>query len=63
MSEPLSPPPVTSASERELPPYVSNGLIGLRLLDIPAAMAYGENPPAGYPAGALRFVVDVLSVQ
>ena len=37
---------------------------GSRLqLDIPAAMAYGETPPAGYPAGALRFVVDVLSVQ
>lgn len=44
------------------------GLLGAKAgsrlqLDIPAAMAYGENPPAGYPAGALRFVVDVLSVQ
>ncbi|HSL76661.1 MAG TPA: hypothetical protein VK867_06940 [Candidatus Limnocylindrales bacterium] len=35
MSPPLSPPPVTSASDRELPAYVSNGLVGLRLLDIP----------------------------
>lgn len=44
------------------------GLLGVKQgsrvqLDIPAAMAYGEKPPAGYPAGALRFVVDVLSVQ
>jgi peptidylprolyl isomerase len=44
------------------------GLLGAKAgsrlqLDIPAAMAYGETPPAGYPAGALRFVVDVLSVQ
>ncbi|REF98835.1 peptidylprolyl isomerase [Asanoa ferruginea] len=44
------------------------GLVGAKVgsrlqLDIPAAMAYGDNPPAGYPAGALRFVVDVLSVQ
>ncbi|MEV4533090.1 FKBP-type peptidyl-prolyl cis-trans isomerase [Asanoa sp. NPDC049518] len=44
------------------------GLLGVKQgsrvqLDIPATMAYGEKPPAGYPAGALRFVVDVLSVQ
>jgi peptidylprolyl isomerase len=44
------------------------GLVGAKVgsrlqLDIPATMAYGEKPPAGYPAGALRFVVDVLSVQ
>ena len=35
MSTPLSPEPVTSASDKELPAYVSNGLVGLRLLDIP----------------------------
>ncbi|MDG4824533.1 FKBP-type peptidyl-prolyl cis-trans isomerase [Asanoa sp. WMMD1127] len=44
------------------------GLVGAKQgsrlqLDIPATMAYGEQPPAGYPPGALRFVVDVLSVQ
>ncbi len=44
------------------------GLLGAKAgsrlqLDVPAAQAYGETPPAGYPAGALRFVVDVLSVQ
>ncbi|GAA1890816.1 FKBP-type peptidyl-prolyl cis-trans isomerase [Asanoa iriomotensis] len=44
------------------------GLLGAKAgsrlqLDIPATMAYGENPQPGYPAGALRFVVDVLSVQ
>jgi len=44
------------------------GLVGAKQgsrlqLDIPSAMAYGDTPPAGYPAGALRFVVDVLAVQ
>ncbi|GIF71370.1 FKBP-type peptidyl-prolyl cis-trans isomerase [Asanoa siamensis] len=44
------------------------GLVGAKQgsrlqLDIPADLGYGETPPAGYPAGDLRFVVDVLSVQ
>ncbi|WP_430785447.1 FKBP-type peptidyl-prolyl cis-trans isomerase [Actinoplanes sp. G11-F43] len=44
------------------------GLIGAKVgsrvqLDIPADLAYGENPSGGQPAGALRFVVDVLSAS
>ena len=44
------------------------GLIGVKVgsrvqLDIPAALAYGDNPTGGRPAGALRFVVDVLSAS
>ena len=35
MSMPISPPPVTSGGSDDLPAYVSNGLIGLRILDIP----------------------------
>jgi protein-glucosylgalactosylhydroxylysine glucosidase len=35
MSTPLSPPAVTEAGRPELPAYVSNGLIGLRVLDVP----------------------------
>ena len=35
---------------------------GRRLLVIPAALAYGESPPDGYPAGALAFVIDLVSV-
>jgi trehalose/maltose hydrolase-like predicted phosphorylase len=35
MSEPLSPPPVTSGGAHDLPAYVSNGFVGLRVLDIP----------------------------
>ena len=35
MPGPLSPPPVTTAARDELPAYVSNGLIGMRVLDIP----------------------------
>jgi peptidylprolyl isomerase len=42
------------------------GLVGVTVgsrvqLDIPADLAYGDSPQAGYPAGALRFVVDILS--
>ncbi|WP_245665975.1 FKBP-type peptidyl-prolyl cis-trans isomerase [Actinoplanes subtropicus] len=44
------------------------GLIGVKVgsrvqLDIPADLAYGEHPTGGQPAGALRFVVDVLSAS
>jgi len=44
------------------------GLIGVKVgsrvqLDLPADLAYGENPSGGQPAGALRFVVDVLSAS
>jgi peptidylprolyl isomerase len=44
------------------------GLIGVTVgsrvqLDIPAAMAYGEQAEGGRPAGDLRFVVDVLAAQ
>jgi trehalose/maltose hydrolase-like predicted phosphorylase len=35
MSQPISPPPVTTSATKELPAYVSNGLIGLRVVDIP----------------------------
>jgi hypothetical protein len=42
------------------------GLIGVKVgsrvqLDIPADLAYGDNPSGGQPAGALRFVVNVLT--
>ena len=42
------------------------GLVGSKVgsrvqLDIPADLAYGDKPTGGQPAGALRFVVDVLS--
>ena len=34
---PISPPPETGRGERELPAYVSNGLIGLRVREVPLA--------------------------
>jgi peptidylprolyl isomerase len=44
------------------------GLVGVTVgsrvqLDLPADLAYGENPGGGRPGGPLRFVVDVLGVQ
>jgi peptidylprolyl isomerase len=49
-------------------PGWDQGLVGATVgsrvqLDIPADLAYGENPQGGAPAGPLRFVVDVLAVQ
>jgi peptidylprolyl isomerase len=44
------------------------GLVGVKVgsrvqLDIPADLAYGDNPGQGQPGGPLRFVVDVLSAS
>ncbi|MEV1288619.1 FKBP-type peptidyl-prolyl cis-trans isomerase [Micromonospora sp. NPDC049679] len=49
-------------------PGWNQGLVGVKAgsrvqLDIPAALAYGDNPGGGEPAGPLRFVVDVLAAQ
>ena len=49
-------------------PGWDQGLVGAKVgsriqLDIPADLAYGDNPGNGAPGGALRFVVDVLAVQ
>jgi trehalose/maltose hydrolase-like predicted phosphorylase len=37
MSKPLSPPPETRSGQKELPAYVSNGVIGLRVRTMPLA--------------------------
>jgi peptidylprolyl isomerase len=44
------------------------GLVGVKVgsrvqLDIPSAMAYGDDASSGRPTGPLRFVVDVLSAS
>jgi peptidylprolyl isomerase len=49
-------------------PGWDQGLVGVPVgsrvqLDIPADLAYGENPGAGQPGGPLRFVVDVLAAR
>ncbi|MEU4625141.1 FKBP-type peptidyl-prolyl cis-trans isomerase [Actinoplanes sp. NPDC023801] len=49
-------------------PGWDKGLTGVKVgsrvqLDIPSDLAYGDNPGGGRPAGALRFVVDVLSAS
>src|SRR5205085_7691631 len=57
--KPLNPDPVRSRGERELPAYVSNGLVGLRVRDVPlaAGMALvsgfaGEHPQRRIEAAA-----------
>jgi trehalose/maltose hydrolase-like predicted phosphorylase len=35
MSAPISPPPVTQTGTDDLPAYISNGILGLRVVDIP----------------------------
>ncbi len=37
MTKPINPPPATGSGRRELPAYVSNGVIGLRVRDMPLA--------------------------
>jgi peptidylprolyl isomerase len=49
-------------------PGWDQGLVGVKVgsrvqLDIPADLAYGENPGEGRPGGDLRFVVDLLAAQ
>ena len=46
MDGPLSPPPIKGAGRRELPAYVSNGVIGLRVREI--ALAPGMALVSGY---------------
>ena len=46
MSKPISPPPARGRGARELPAYVSNGLIGLRVR--PMALAQGMALVSGY---------------
>ncbi|MEV7624039.1 FKBP-type peptidyl-prolyl cis-trans isomerase [Actinoplanes sp. NPDC089786] len=63
-SEPFS----FQAGAGKVIPGWDQGLIGVPVgsrvqLDIPADLAYGDNPTGGQPAGTLRFVIDVLSAS
>ncbi len=60
MSVPISPPPVLGSGRQELPAYVSNGLIGLRVRDMPLAAGIalvsgyvGEHHERGIEAAAV----------
>ncbi len=49
-------------------PGWDQGLVGVQVgsrvqLDIPANLAYGDNPQGGAPAGPLRFIVDILAAR
>lgn len=60
MNRPISPPPASGRGERELPAYVSNGLVGLRVRPMPLAAGMllvsgfaGEHPERRIEAAAL----------
>jgi len=60
MSKPINPPRATGSGRRELPAYVSNGLVGLRVREVPltAGLALlsgytGEHPERGIEAAAI----------
>lgn len=60
MSKPISPPAVVGSGKRELPAYVSNGLIGLRVREVPLTAGLtllsgytGEHPERRIEAAAL----------
>jgi peptidylprolyl isomerase len=57
-----------TVGQGEVIPGWDQGLVGVPVgsrvqLDIPANLAYGDNPTGGQPAGPLRFIVDVLDAQ
>jgi peptidylprolyl isomerase len=59
--------PFTLGAGNVIPGW-DQGLVGIKVgsriqLDLPANLAYGDHPDGGRPAGALRFVVDILSAQ
>jgi len=60
MSAPINPPAILGSGKRELPAYVSNGLIGLRVREVPMAGGLallsgftGEHPERRIEAAAL----------
>ena len=78
MAAPLNPPPVRGGGSHELPAYISNGLIGLRVRDVPllAGMSMisglsGEDPerkieakaPSPYPLAADICISGVLALR
>jgi hypothetical protein len=69
MEAPISPPPVTVGSANELPAYLSNGVIGLRVRENPLVPGLtllsgfaGEHPVRGIKAAAIApypFAADI----
>ncbi len=60
MAEPINPPPAVGSGRRELPAYVSNGLIGMRVRDVPLSAGMtllsgytGEHPERKIEAAAV----------
>jgi trehalose/maltose hydrolase-like predicted phosphorylase len=60
MSSPISPPPVLGNGQRDLPAYVANGLIGLRIRDMP--LAAGMALVSGYTGQHHERLIEAAAV-
>lgn len=60
MTAPINPPPVTGAGRRELPAYVSNGVIGLRVRDVP--LTTGMTLLSGYSGEHYERQIEAAAV-
>jgi trehalose/maltose hydrolase-like predicted phosphorylase len=60
MSSPINPPPVTGAGRRELPAYIANGVIGLRVRDVP--LTSGMTLVSGYSGEHYERQIEAAAV-
>jgi trehalose/maltose hydrolase-like predicted phosphorylase len=60
MSAPISPPPVKGGRQHELPAYVANGVVGLRVLEMP--LAGGLTLISGYTGEHAQRRIEAMAV-
>jgi trehalose/maltose hydrolase-like predicted phosphorylase len=60
MSPPINPPPVVGAGRRELPAYIANGVIGLRVRDVP--LTPGMTLVSGYSGEHYERQIEAAAV-
>jgi trehalose/maltose hydrolase-like predicted phosphorylase len=60
MTKPINPPPVTGAGRRELPAYVANGVVGLRVREIP--LTSGMTLISGYAGQHYERQIEAAAV-
>jgi hypothetical protein len=60
MNQPINPPTVRGSGRRELPAYVSNGLIGLRVRELP--LTSGMTLVSGYSGEHYERQIEAAAV-